>query len=204
VFDTQNMRVIKTEVLRLIRSGSALRPSLVDIGTVGFQLEERRHRAVSFCALSDSKSPVTLMTLVGSVPAHVNGEDYEIPITVWLTDSFPRKAPPVYVTPNSGAVPLCHTWVPLFGFNSCFCVFAVGTMLDPLQRLVDEKGCVRIPYLESWSEQVTRLLEANLRPVPLRFIPIFFPSAEHTVRLGTSFGGRVQRVPARVRQTRIA
>ena len=51
---------------------------------------------------ADSKSPVTLMTLVGSVPAVVAGEQYEIPVTVWLTDNFPEKAPPVYVTPNPG------------------------------------------------------------------------------------------------------
>jgi hypothetical protein len=46
---------------------------------------------------------VTLLTLAGSVPVTVDGEEYDVPLTVWLTDSYPHRPPPVYVTPGPGA-----------------------------------------------------------------------------------------------------
>ena len=56
---------------------------------------------VASSADSNGKS-VTLMTLVGNVPMTVDGEEYDVPVTVWLTDSYPLRPPPVYVTPGEG------------------------------------------------------------------------------------------------------
>ncbi len=42
------------------------------------------------------------MTLAGTVAVTVDGEEYDVPLTVWLTDSYPVRPPPVYVTPGPG------------------------------------------------------------------------------------------------------
>ena len=47
-------------------------------------------------------SELCLSSLVGTIPVHVRGSVYNIPITLWLRNDHPATCPIVYVTPTSG------------------------------------------------------------------------------------------------------
>lgn len=67
------------------------------------------------------------MTLVGTIPAAVAGDTYEIPVTIWITDSFPARSPPVYVTPNPGEARwLLVGMLALQGGRVCLCLPCVA------------------------------------------------------------------------------
>ena len=78
---------------------------------------------------------VTLLQLEGTIPMAFQGVKYNIPVTVWLHDHFPRASPLVYVTPTKDMI------------------------IKPQHACVDASGAVDVPYLRNWSFSRSTLLD---------------------------------------------
>ncbi|KAJ2706590.1 suppressor protein stp22 of temperature-sensitive alpha-factor receptor and arginine permease [Coemansia sp. IMI 203386] len=84
--------------------------------------------------MSEDMAIQALLCLHGTLPVVFNGLTFNIPVVFWFPREFPECAPMAYVTPT----------------RSMF--VKVGTH-------VDARGRVYHPYLESWSEESSSLLE---------------------------------------------
>ncbi|XP_029009610.1 tumor susceptibility gene 101 protein [Betta splendens] len=80
-----------------------------------------------------------LMSLSGTIPVTFTDKSYNIPICVWVEDSYPQTAPICYVTPTR------------------------EMMLVP-GKYVSSSGEVVLPYLEEWNGDcdLVRLLQVML------------------------------------------
>mmetsp|Transcript_9855 Transcript_9855/g.18554 ORF Transcript_9855/g.18554 Transcript_9855/m.18554 type:complete len:171 (-) Transcript_9855:5255-5767(-) len=58
---------------------------------------------------------------------YFQGRKYNLPLTVWLVEGYPRAPPLVYLTPTSEMI------------------------IKSNHKFVDASGCVNSPYLEQWS-----------------------------------------------------
>lgn len=45
--------------------------------------------------------PQQLLCLIGTIPIVYNGSNYNIPLNIWIVDSYPFAPPVIYVTPTS-------------------------------------------------------------------------------------------------------
>ena len=68
-----------------------------------------------------------IICLVGTIPVSYKMNTYNIPVNIWIPDTYPLAPPVVFVTPTS------------------------DMMISPRHRHVDDKGIVYLPYLSSWS-----------------------------------------------------
>ncbi|GAQ82072.1 Vacuolar sorting protein/ubiquitin receptor VPS23 [Klebsormidium nitens] len=67
-----------------------------------------------------------LLKLEGTVPMFYQNVKYNIPITAWLLEGYPRQCPLVYVTPTRDMI------------------------IKPRHQFVDASGMVAAPYLREW------------------------------------------------------
>ncbi|XP_031424984.1 tumor susceptibility gene 101 protein-like isoform X2 [Clupea harengus] len=74
-----------------------------------------------------------LMSLAGTVPVNYRGNTYNIPICVWLLDTYPYNPPICFVRPTS-------------------------TMMIKTGKHVDANGKVYLPYLHKWKPPQSDLL----------------------------------------------
>jgi ESCRT-I complex subunit TSG101 len=95
-----------------------------------------------------------LVSLLGTVPVNYRGGTYNIPVQVWLVESYPLTYPIAYVTPTQ------------------------GMMIKARHQHVDDSGKCYFPYLSNWhyaSSTLIGLLDVmvaafSLDP-PVRAIP---------------------------------
>ena len=75
-----------------------------------------------------------LVKVDGIVPIHFRGNNYNIPVNVWIPSMYPQKQPTCYVTPTSSMI------------------------IKPGHTNVDRNGLVRFPYLQDWSPHHSTLV----------------------------------------------
>lgn len=83
---------------------------------------------------NDGRS-LSLLQLEGTIPMWYRNVKYNIPLSLWLPDLFPRTPPLVFVTPTRDMI------------------------IRPHHAHVDSSGSVDIPYLREWVFQKSSLLE---------------------------------------------
>jgi ESCRT-I complex subunit TSG101 len=71
----------------------------------------------------------------GTIPMYYQDVKYNIPITIWLLESYPRNAPLVYVTPTRDMI------------------------IKPRHPFVNPSGMVSAPYLQGWVYPRSNLVE---------------------------------------------
>ncbi|XP_024518557.1 protein ELC [Selaginella moellendorffii] len=76
-----------------------------------------------------------LLQADGTIPMYYQDVKYNIPVTIWLTEPYPRKPPLVYVSPTRDMI------------------------IKPRHRLVDASGMVSVPYLQQWVFPRSNLVE---------------------------------------------
>ncbi|CAM6118759.1 unnamed protein product [Calypogeia fissa] len=76
-----------------------------------------------------------LLQAAGTIPMYYKDVKYNIPITMWLVEAYPRVAPLVFVTPTRDMI------------------------IKPQHRHVDASGTVTVPYLQQWIFPRSNLLE---------------------------------------------
>lgn len=72
--------------------------------------------------------------LAGTVPVFYRGNQYNIPINVWITEQYPRSGPLVYVTPTPEMI------------------------IKPKHKHCDSTGMCYFPYLSSWNPNTCNLI----------------------------------------------
>ncbi|QDZ20565.1 protein ELC [Chloropicon primus] len=70
---------------------------------------------------------VKILKVEGTAPMYFQGRKYNLPLTLWLLEGYPRSPPRVYLTPTKDMI------------------------IKSNHRFVDASGCVNSPYLEQWS-----------------------------------------------------
>uniref|UniRef100_A0AAY4C030 Tumor susceptibility gene 101 protein n=2 Tax=Denticeps clupeoides TaxID=299321 RepID=A0AAY4C030_9TELE len=83
--------------------------------------------------VSSDGCSVELLSLSGTVPVGYRGNMYNIPIRIWLPDSFPFNPPTCSVKPTS-------------------------SMMIKTGKHVDDKGKIYLPYLHEWKHPLSNLL----------------------------------------------
>ncbi|CAM6091122.1 unnamed protein product [Calypogeia fissa] len=78
---------------------------------------------------------VNLLQADGTIPMYYQDVKYNIPITMWLLEAYPRICPLVYVTPTRDMI------------------------IKPRHPCVDASGMVNIPYLQQWVFPRSNLVE---------------------------------------------
>lgn len=78
---------------------------------------------------------VNLLQTCGTVPMEYLGATYQIPIIIWLIETYPRHPPYVYVNPTRDMV------------------------IKKQHQFVNPNGVVLIPYLESWIYPSSNLVD---------------------------------------------
>ncbi|XP_061992156.1 protein ELC-like [Rosa rugosa] len=78
---------------------------------------------------------VNLLQVDGTVPMTYQGVTYNIPVVIWLIDTYPRYAPCVYVNPTRDMI------------------------IKRPHPYVDPSGIVSIPYLQNWVYPSSNLLD---------------------------------------------
>jgi len=73
----------------------------------------------------------TLLQLHGTVPIYFKGNQYNIPVTLWIGEKYPLVPPTCYVTPTK------------------------DMRIKPRHRHVDNHGMVYLPYLNQWNIKST-------------------------------------------------
>ncbi|KAH8951996.1 hypothetical protein BDL97_09G061200 [Sphagnum fallax] len=76
-----------------------------------------------------------LLQADGTIPMYYQDVKYNIPITIWLLESYPRNAPLVYVTPTRDMI------------------------IKPRHPFVNPSGMVSAPYLQGWVYPRSNLVE---------------------------------------------
>ena len=85
--------------------------------------------------ISDSGSSIVLLHLEGTIPIIFQGNQYNIPIGMWLTENFPLVPPLSFVTPVS------------------------GMKIKPKHENVDGTGIIYLPYLSDWKPEISNLID---------------------------------------------
>mmetsp|Transcript_1104 Transcript_1104/g.3050 ORF Transcript_1104/g.3050 Transcript_1104/m.3050 type:complete len:537 (+) Transcript_1104:245-1855(+) len=70
---------------------------------------------------------VKILKLEGTAPMYYQGQKYNLPLTIYLLEGYPRAPPRVYLTPTSEMV------------------------IKSNHKFVDASGCVNSPYLLQWA-----------------------------------------------------
>eukprot|EP00899_Mesostigma_viride_P003778 jgi/Mesvir1/13400/Mv16487-RA.1 len=80
-------------------------------------------------------SSARLLLASGTIPMYYNGTRYNVPLSIWLTDDYPRRPPTVLVTPTSDMT------------------------IRPMHPHVDLTGLVDVPYLREWVFPASTLVD---------------------------------------------
>lgn len=75
-----------------------------------------------------------LLRLAGVVPIVFNRNAYNIPVTIWIPEVYPRAPPTCFVTPTK------------------------DMRIKPQHRHVDAQGMIYLPYLSSWNASSSSLI----------------------------------------------
>jgi|Transcript_82442 ESCRT-I complex subunit TSG101 len=113
--DYQNRERLRADVASLLRTCHTLQP-----------------RSGSF---SNGGRSVELFYLYGVLPIAYKGAEYNVPVTVYFDQAYPKQPPRCFVTPTPGMA------------------------LKAGHPHVDEGGMVHVPYLTSWKEKTSTLTE---------------------------------------------
>lgn len=118
---------------------------------------------------------VNLLQAEGTIPMYYQDVKYNIPITMWLLEAYPRNCPLVYVTPTRDMI------------------------IKPRHPCVDASGTVNIQYLQQWVFPRSNLVELVQslsllfgQDPPLYSRPASMPAPARpppTLSPGTSFHG---------------
>lgn len=111
----QNRERLRSDVGSLLRACHTLQP-----------------RSGSF---SSSGRSVDLFYLYGVLPITYKGAEYNVPVTVYFDQPYPKQPPRCFVTPTPGMA------------------------LRAGHQHVDEGGMIHLPYLSSWRERSSTLTE---------------------------------------------
>lgn len=76
-----------------------------------------------------------LLYLSGTLPILFKGNQYNIPITIWLPDAYPYIPPAIFVTPT------------------------IEMMIKEKHKHVDSIGIVYHPYISTWNQQNCNIVE---------------------------------------------
>mmetsp|Transcript_30537 Transcript_30537/g.99728 ORF Transcript_30537/g.99728 Transcript_30537/m.99728 type:complete len:377 (-) Transcript_30537:2849-3979(-) len=76
-----------------------------------------------------------LLRFAGTVPVPYRGSTYNIPVCIWVMESYPARPPLPIVTPTSDMI------------------------ITPKHRHVDMEGKVYLPYLNQWNARTCNLVE---------------------------------------------
>jgi ESCRT-I complex subunit TSG101 len=123
--NTQNQQVAAVDAilykLRCYKNSQRVRSDVLDALRNYPSLQPRSGN------LAKQNVQTTLLYLAGTVPIFYNGVQYNIPVNIWIVDSFPYAPPMCYVTPTPDMV------------------------IKPKHRHVDSAGMCYLPYLSSWN-----------------------------------------------------
>ncbi|KAJ7528987.1 hypothetical protein O6H91_15G028500 [Diphasiastrum complanatum] len=114
---------------------------------------------------------VNLLQAHGTIPMLYKEVSYNIPVTLWLLESYPRNPPLIYVTPTRDMI------------------------IKPRHRFVDASGLVSAPFLDQWIFPRCNLVELvqNLSSVFGQDPPLYSrpasPRPPHPSRQGTNAAG---------------
>ncbi|XP_039594200.1 tumor susceptibility gene 101 protein-like [Polypterus senegalus] len=112
-----------------------------------------------------------LMSLTGTVPVSYKGNTYNIPVCLWLLDTYPYNPPICFVKPTS-------------------------TMMIKTGKHVDANGKIYLPYLHEWKHpesdlygliQVMIVVFGEEPPVFSRPVAATFPAYQATGPPNTSY-----------------
>ncbi|KAJ7284248.1 hypothetical protein O6H91_16G050800 [Diphasiastrum complanatum] len=78
---------------------------------------------------------LNLLQADGTIPMYYQDVKYNIPVTTWLLESYPRSSPLVYVSPTRDMI------------------------IKPRHPYVDASGMVSAPYLQQWLYPLSNLVE---------------------------------------------
>ena len=76
-----------------------------------------------------------LISLDGTIPIIFSGQQYNIPVNIWIVENFPYMCPVCYVTP------------------------VAGMKIKPRHPHVDPQGLIYHPYLSEWNMEVSHVLD---------------------------------------------
>lgn len=113
--DYQNRERLRGDVASLLRACHTLQP-----------------RAGSF---SNGGRTIELFYLYGVLPISYKGAEYNVPVTVYFDQPYPKQPPRCFVTPTPGMA------------------------LKAGHQHVDEGGMIHLPYLAGWKESSSTLVE---------------------------------------------
>jgi len=78
-------------------------------------------------ASAQQMSQTPVLYLAGTIPIFYNNVQYNIPVSIWLTEAYPFAPPVCYVTPTPDMI------------------------IKPKHRHVDSQGMCYLPYLSTWN-----------------------------------------------------
>ena len=76
-----------------------------------------------------------LLVFSGTIPISYGGAQYNIPITMWIVDSYPFAPPQCFVTPTADMI------------------------ITPKHKHVDSQGMCYFPYISSWNPNACNLVD---------------------------------------------
>uniref|UniRef100_A0A3B1JD81 Tumor susceptibility 101a n=1 Tax=Astyanax mexicanus TaxID=7994 RepID=A0A3B1JD81_ASTMX len=98
--------------------------AITDVWKSNVYCDERYYVSVLFVVFNDGSSR-ELMSLTGTVPVSYRGNVYNIPVCLWLLDTYPYNPPICFVKPTSA-------------------------MMIKTGKHIDANGKIYLPYLHEW------------------------------------------------------
>uniref|UniRef100_A0A6A7G8H7 Tumor susceptibility 101 n=1 Tax=Hirondellea gigas TaxID=1518452 RepID=A0A6A7G8H7_9CRUS len=98
-----------------------------------FQVPSLRAEVSSFVSNTGAQS--RLLHLIGTIPISFHGNRYNIPVTIWLDETYPARPPICYVTPTH------------------------DMRIKPQHQHVDTQGMIYLSYLHQWNRNGSDLVD---------------------------------------------
>jgi len=114
--------------LKVYKDPQRIRTDVVDLIKRFPSLQPRSGAQVN------TNSPNQILFLTGTIPIFYNGAQYNIPVAIWVVETYPYSPPVAYVTPTSDMI------------------------IKPRHRHVDSGGMCYHPYLSSWNPNTSNLV----------------------------------------------
>lgn len=86
-----------------------------------------------------------VIVLMGTIPIFFNGVQYNIPLNIWVVDTYPLTAPMCVLNPTPG--------LKNFAVN-----LTIDMIIKPKHNNVDAQGICYLPYLTNWSSNSSSLV----------------------------------------------
>jgi ESCRT-I complex subunit TSG101 len=110
----RDLQRIRNDILELIKNIPSLQPKMGSLPKGSSQM---------------------ILYLSGTIPIIYSGNQYNIPIALWITENYPLQPPIVYVTPTPQMI------------------------ITPRHRHVDSSGFCYLPYLSNWNQSYSNLVD---------------------------------------------